>query len=165
MALKVDATPPSAPVVAGIGARSYLTTAIPKAGGVTCSASDPTSGISACAVTGYSPAAGTHTLTATATDAAGWTSASTLTYSVVKPRAIATLRLPKKLTRSRLAGAGLTLSLQVAAGSTELAVTLVARGASPAGTRRVITLATLTRRVSAGTAQLRLALTPKALGG
>jgi hypothetical protein len=163
VALKVDATPPSAPIVAGIGARSYLTTAIPKAGDVTCSASDPTSGISACSVAGYSSAAGAHTLTATATDAAGWTSATTLIYTVVKPRAIATLRLTRKLTRTRLADTGLTLSLQAAAGSTRITVTLVARGSSLAGTRRVTTLATLSRRVSAGPAQLRLALSPKAL--
>ncbi len=49
---------------------------------ISCSASDPTSGVASCSVGGYSTAVGTHTLTATAVNGAGLTSSSTLTYTV-----------------------------------------------------------------------------------
>ena len=48
----------------------------------TCSSSDTVSGLAHCHVTGHNTAAGTHTLTATATDNAGRTSTSELTYTV-----------------------------------------------------------------------------------
>ncbi|MDP9397075.1 MAG: PxKF domain-containing protein [Actinomycetota bacterium] len=48
----------------------------------TCAASDATSGVRSCEVTGYSTAAGTHTLTARATDNAGRTGTATRTYTV-----------------------------------------------------------------------------------
>ncbi|MDV8148652.1 PxKF domain-containing protein [Arthrobacter sp. B10-11] len=48
----------------------------------TCTASDSGSGPAGCVVSGYSSLAGTHTLTATATDIAGRTSATTHTYTV-----------------------------------------------------------------------------------
>ncbi|MDP9476219.1 MAG: thrombospondin type 3 repeat-containing protein [Actinomycetota bacterium] len=48
----------------------------------TCTADDAVSGLKSCAVTGYSTAVGTHTLTATATDNAGRTATATRTYTV-----------------------------------------------------------------------------------
>jgi len=49
----------------------------------TCSASDDTSGVASCVVTGYSSAVGTHTLTATATDNAGNSDVATRSYTVL----------------------------------------------------------------------------------
>jgi hypothetical protein len=49
----------------------------------TCSASDATSGVASCVVTGYSSAVGTHTLTATATDNAGNSDVATRSYTVL----------------------------------------------------------------------------------
>jgi hypothetical protein len=50
----------------------------------TCDASDATSGVANCVVTGYSTALGTHTMTATATDHAGNSGSATVTYVVRK---------------------------------------------------------------------------------
>lgn len=77
-----DASPPSAPAIAGIAAQTFLPTTVPAASAISCSASDPTSGVASCAVGGYSAAVGTHTLTATAVNGGGLSSTSTLTYTV-----------------------------------------------------------------------------------
>lgn len=60
---------------------SYYFGSVPAA--PTCTADDAISGLASCAVTGYSAAVGTHTLTATATDNAGRTATETLSYSVL----------------------------------------------------------------------------------
>jgi hypothetical protein len=49
----------------------------------TCTADDAVSGLASCVVSGYSTAVGIHTMTATATDNAGRTSAITRSYSVL----------------------------------------------------------------------------------
>jgi hypothetical protein len=48
----------------------------------TCSGSDALSGLATCVISGYSGSAGTHTVTATATDNAGNTAAQSSTYTV-----------------------------------------------------------------------------------
>jgi hypothetical protein len=53
----------------------------------TCTATDATSGVASCVVTGYDTSAGSHTLTATATDNAGNSDATRLSYSVSAPTA------------------------------------------------------------------------------
>jgi hypothetical protein len=84
--IKVDRTAPVTPAFVGSPASGgyYFPTTVPAA--PTCTSSDATSGLIAldggCTVTGYSTAVGSHTLTATATDLAGNTSTSTLTYNV-----------------------------------------------------------------------------------
>jgi hypothetical protein len=59
---------------------SYVMGSVPAA--PTCSADDATSSVATCDVTGYSSAAGTHTMTATATDNAGHSTSVTRTYMV-----------------------------------------------------------------------------------
>ncbi|HEX3733872.1 MAG TPA: S8 family serine peptidase [Solirubrobacterales bacterium] len=81
--IKRDASPPAAPAIGGITAQTYPAPSVPRSSAVGCTASDPTSGIDSCVVTGYSAAVGTHTLTATATNGAGAQSTSGLTYKVV----------------------------------------------------------------------------------
>lgn len=79
---QIDTTAPTGVAFAGVltSGGSYLRNFVPAA--PTCTASDALSGLSSCAVTGYSTAAGTHTLTATATDVAGNQSTATLSYTV-----------------------------------------------------------------------------------
>ncbi len=62
---------------------TYWTTGVPAA--PTCAGSDALSGLAAtdgCVITGYSAAAGKHTVTATATDKAGNTASTSRTYTV-----------------------------------------------------------------------------------
>lgn len=49
----------------------------------TCTADGGVSGLASCVVTGWSTGVGEHTLVATATDGAGWTSTATRTYRVL----------------------------------------------------------------------------------
>ena len=96
--VKRDSSPPAAPLIGGISPKSYLPSALPSAGAITCVSADPTSGVAGCVVTGYSPAAGTHVLTATATNGAGLAATSTLAYTVARPLAISRLALGRGLT-------------------------------------------------------------------
>jgi hypothetical protein len=82
--VKVDTSPPSTPTFSGIQAISYKPSALPPQSAISCSSTDPDSGIASCVVTGYSAALGQHILTATATNNAGKTSTNTLTYTVAK---------------------------------------------------------------------------------
>lgn len=82
--VKLDATPPSALKFSGISARLYAISHLPRASAIHCSASDPTSGVAGCKVSGYSATKGKHKLTATATNNAGGTSTKALTYSAAK---------------------------------------------------------------------------------
>jgi hypothetical protein len=155
--LRRDSTPPAAPTIAGVAARTYSPRSLPRATALACRASDPTSGIDSCTVTGYGTATGRHTLTAVALNDAGLTSTSTLSYSVAKPAAISRLVLRRGLTLARLARSGAALKLRVASPGTHLAVSLVAR----VGTRR-IALGRLTKRAARGQVGLRVHITPKA---
>jgi hypothetical protein len=160
LTIKRDSTAPSAPAITGIGAKTYLPATLPKASAVHCTAADPTSGIAGCTVTGYGTAFGAHTLTATATNAAGLTTTTTLRFTVAKPVAIAHLRLAN-VKLARLRSSGLTLTIRVAAASTRVVVKLVATVPKAASTgTRSLTIGTLTRRnVGAGTHRFRIALT------
>jgi CSLREA domain-containing protein len=80
---KVDSTAPATPVFHAINAQSYPQASLPSQAGIFCTSSDQTSGLSGCVVTGYGTSLGPHQLLATATDRAGNTSTSTLTYTVV----------------------------------------------------------------------------------
>jgi hypothetical protein len=60
---------------------SYVFGSVPAA--PTCSATDAISGLAGCAVTGYSTAVGSHTMTATATDHAGRTASIVRRYTVL----------------------------------------------------------------------------------
>lgn len=81
--IKRDATAPTnilfGATVPADGGR-YFPTTVPT--GNDCTATDATSGLARCIVTGRSIAVGTHTLTATATDNAGNASTTTRTYNV-----------------------------------------------------------------------------------
>jgi hypothetical protein len=80
--LKVDLTDPAAPTFTGVEAKTYAIANIPAQAAIGCVSSDAGSGLLRCVVTGYSPLLGAHTLTALATDNAGRTSTSHLTYVV-----------------------------------------------------------------------------------
>lgn len=82
VSIKRDATAPTDVTFQGgpdDGAR-YFPSTVPVA--PTCTASDATSGLASCEVTGYSSDLGSHTLTATATDNAGNVSTTTASYIV-----------------------------------------------------------------------------------
>ncbi len=81
--IKRDATAPTVALVGGpADGASYYFGSVPAA--PTCSASDATSGLQgACSVSGYSPAVGPHTITASATDNAGNTGSDSHTYTVL----------------------------------------------------------------------------------
>jgi len=81
VSLKVDLSDPAVPTITGIDATAYPLN-VPPQSGIACTSSDAISGLQSCVVTGYSSAFGSHTLTATATDNAGRTRTSTLTYFV-----------------------------------------------------------------------------------
>ena len=79
----IDTTPPTKPTFDGItDGATYSPGTLPAQSSITCSATDALSGVTGCMVTGYSATLGPHTLTAKATDGAGNTATSTLTYSV-----------------------------------------------------------------------------------
>jgi hypothetical protein len=155
--VKRDSTPPSAPLIAGIAGKTYSPTALPQAGAIVCRATDPTSGVDSCTVTGYAAGTGRHKLTAVALNDAGLATTSSLTYAVVKPAAISRLELARGLTLTRLMRSGASLKVRVASPATRLAVSLVAR----IGTR-TITLGRLTKRASRGSVGIRVPVTPQA---
>jgi hypothetical protein len=155
--LRRDSTPPTPPVIGGIAPRTYTTATVPRAGGIACQATDATSGVERCTVTGYGAGAGRHRLTAVAVDDAGLTSTSTLAYSVVEPAAISRLVLAKGLTIERLRRSGAALSVRTASARTRLVVSLLARVG-----QRTIALGHITKRVQRGTSGVRVSITPSA---
>jgi len=80
--VKRDTVPPTVPTFRGIDASTYTPSTVPADAAVGCGATDATSGVGGCTVAGYDAAVGTHVLSATATDNAGLTSTSRLTYVV-----------------------------------------------------------------------------------
>jgi hypothetical protein len=80
--IDVDLTTPSVALVGGpANNTSYYFGSVPAA--PTCNASDVTSGLAACNVSGYSTAVGTHSVTATASDNAGNSASASATYTVL----------------------------------------------------------------------------------
>ena len=76
----IDGTPP---VFTGTNGQIYPVNSLPGPNAIGCTFSDATSGVKSCTVSGFSSTIGSHTLTVTATDNAGNTSApATLTYTV-----------------------------------------------------------------------------------
>jgi Subtilase family len=162
LTIKRDSTPPSAPTFTGIARRAYAKARLPARAAIACAASDPTSGVDRCAITGYETSAGAHVLTAVATNGAGLTSTSKLGYSVAKQAAITGFRLARHGTLTTLAGSGIRIRLKVAAPSTRLTLKLVARvpRASGSGTT-LITLGHVRRRVHSGVVHIKLRLTTR----
>jgi hypothetical protein len=78
----IDTKRPATPTFTGISGQIYPVNNLPGSGAVGCASSDATSGLKSCVVTGFSAAVGAHTLTATATDNAGLTNTSQLSYTV-----------------------------------------------------------------------------------
>jgi len=120
--IKRDATPPTPPSFTGIRAGAKLRK-LPAKSGITCTATDATSGVTSCVVSGYSKKPGKHTLTATATDESGLTSGSTLTYTF-RPPAASRLAIPKKQSLSSVLSSGLRCTLRTAERRTKLSATL-----------------------------------------
>ena len=155
--IKRDSTPPTTPVIAGLAHRTYETTDLPQNPALRCSASDPTSGVASCVVSGFKTSAGHHTLMAVAVNDAGLTTTTRLGYTVVKPAAISHLKLAHGLTLAKLARSGAPITVRVSTPSTRIAVTLAAH----LGTRTVV-LGHVTRRAAKGTVGLRITLTARA---
>ncbi len=161
--IKHDSSSPSAPAITQVTARSYTPAQLAAAGAVGCMSSDLTSGVTSCAVNGFSTALGAHTLTATATNGAGLTSTASLAYTVVPApvtgassvvaAAISALSAAKgRLRAANVAGGGLKATLAAASANTKLRVTVALRGRS---------IAALSRTVRKGTARLTIRLTPR----
>jgi hypothetical protein len=165
--IRRDSTPPTPPAITGVTAGvSYAAAKLPAASAIACTASDPTSGVGGCTVTGYSDAPGQHILTATATNGAGLISTSTLVYAVspaALPAAISGLRSATGLTLRRLVRTGMTVSVAVASAGTKLSLSLVAKVPKTKGRKaRTFALASLRKRSGPGTAELHLVLARKA---
>lgn len=146
--LKRDGSPPTRPSFSGISARHYTVGRAPRASSVRCQASDATSGVASCVVSGYSTRQGRHTITATATNGAGLRTTAKLTYTVSPPLAISALRAAKsRLAIASILSHGVGASLRAAGRRTRLKATLIAG-------RHVV--ATLERTVKAGKVSLHL---------
>ncbi|MEO9323355.1 family 78 glycoside hydrolase catalytic domain [Nocardioides sp. C4-1] len=118
--VKVDTVAPTAEIVGG-PAGTVRFGEVPAA--PTCQATDATSGVATCTVSGYAATVGAHVLTATATDRAGHSTTVTRDYTVVRGRQVIALTVPGGATFGDQA---VTVGAQSSAG---LPVTLVASGA------------------------------------
>jgi hypothetical protein len=174
LSVKRDSTAPSVPTIIGIAAQTYAAADLPDPAAIGCTASDETSGVAGCVVSGFGAAPGGHTLTATATDVAGLTTSSTLDYVVAAPpagpgpdltpsatkSAIGSLSTVAGTSLNAVAASGVPLTVLVATPATRLVVTLVARLPKVSGNgTQLVTLGTLTTRAGAGVAHLRVRLT------
>jgi hypothetical protein len=80
--VKRDASAPTGITFHGIK-KKYKNGKKPKKNKVSCTASDPTSGVTSCVISGFSKKKGKHTLTATATNGAGLTTTATFKYKIL----------------------------------------------------------------------------------
>ncbi len=183
VSVKRDSSPPTAPVFEGVSGQIYSPATVPAAAAIGCTASDPTSGIDSCTVSGYGASPGQHTLMAVATDDAGLTTTSTLTYTIskssstaptdpgaphgpsapggpgTKPVAISRLTLRTHRTLAALMRSGIPIALHVSESATRIVVRLVARVPKASGRgNRFIPLGGTTRTVGEGTVRLRIRL-------
>lgn len=152
--VKRDSAAPARPSFTGIAATTYRDDKLPAERAVGCRSSDPTSGVAACVVSGYSSAAGTHTLTARATDNAGLASSATLRYTVkdvTAPRITAaslsntTFRVRRNARAAARAKAGTTVRFRLSERG-KATVTIQKRGRR----NRYETLRSFARQGSAG---------------
>lgn len=160
LTLKRDSSPPPAPTFSGIAPRSYTAAQLPAAGAVSCAASDPTSGVTGCAVSGYAATVGAHTLTARATNGAGLTSTTTLAYTVLAPPPPPPVRGAISALRTSKGGAkvgdvlrsGASASLLAAGAKTSLKASVTLRGRD---------VGALTKAVGPGKVTLKIGLSTK----
>jgi Subtilase family len=128
--IKRDASPPTNISFQGIAAKSYSLANLPKKSKVKCTATDPTSGLTSCAVSGYSSKPGKHKLTATATNGAGLTATKTLSYTVLG--SVSGLKVQKTISLHQLLGAGLPVQFTVGAPGTKVSITITATSVTSA---------------------------------
>ena len=116
--VRLDRTAPTVELVGGPRGTVLFGT-VPAA--PTCDASDATSGLLSCVVSGYSTAVGTHELVATATDQAGNVARATRSYTVA-PYTLLGFYQPVDMDVVNTAKAGSTIPLrfEVLRGATEL---------------------------------------------
>lgn len=120
---KIDTAAPTTPTFIGGPGTSYYFGSDPAA--PTCTATDATSGLASCVVTGGGTTVGTHTYTATATDHAGHTSTAKHTYTVL-PWATKGYFAPVDMSgvwNSVKGGSTVPMKYEVFAGDTELTST------------------------------------------
>lgn len=117
--VKVDTVAPTAEIAGGPDGTLRFGE-VPAA--PTCQATDATSGVASCTVSGYAATVGAHVLTGTATDRAGHSTTVTRGYTVVRGRQVIALTVPGGATFGDQA---VTVGAQSSAG---LPVTLVASG-------------------------------------
>jgi hypothetical protein len=134
LTVKRDASPPTGLTITGIAAKTYTPANLPKLSSIHCNASDPTSGIASCALSGFSRSRGSHKLTATATDGAALTSTKSLTYKVAP---IAGISVARTIKLGKLISSGLPVQLNVDKG-TKLSIKVTATSATPAAARSVV---------------------------
>ncbi len=155
--IKRDTQPPSAPTFSGIRPGAKLKK-LPAQSAITCTATDATSGLSSCVVTGYSKKPGKHTLTATATDESGLTSTSALTYDF-RPPAASKLAILKKQSLASVLRSGLRCTLRTAERRTKLTAVLKSGsailGRKTTKSKRAGKMTLKIRLTAAGASQLR----------
>lgn len=128
--IKRDASPPSNITFQGIAAKSYSLANLPKKSNVKCTATDPTSGLANCTVSGYSAKPGKHKLTATATNGAGLTATQTLSYTVLG--SVSALKVQRNISLHQLIGAGLPVRFTVGAPGTRISIAITATSVTSA---------------------------------
>jgi hypothetical protein len=125
-----DATPPSPPAFTGIRPGAKLKKLPRKVG---CQSTDATSGIASCTTGRLSRKPGRHRLLATATDVAGLTSLSSLTYTF-RPPAASRLAIPKNQSLTSVRSSGLRCTLRTAERRTKVTAILKS-GSTVLGTK------------------------------
>lgn len=119
--IKLDKTPPSVSLVGGPAeGASYVWGSVPAA--PTCDATDATSGVNAsgCVVQGYSTAVGAHTIYGNATDHAGNSNSTSISYIVTAWTALGFYAPANDALNTVKAGATVPLKFELFAGSTEI---------------------------------------------
>ncbi|HJP89346.1 MAG TPA: PxKF domain-containing protein [Candidatus Limnocylindrales bacterium] len=119
--VRVDLTAPGSIAFTGGGLTnggSYVFGSVP-AGPFACTASDAVSGLASCVVSGYSTVVGPHTITAVATDVAGNSASTTLSYTVLPWTLVGFSGASMTSMNQAKAGSSVNLKFQVFAGSVE----------------------------------------------
>jgi hypothetical protein len=146
--IKRDASPPTTPSFTGIKTGTFNAKRLPGKSRVRCTATDPTSGVDSCKVTGFSRRPGRHTLKAVATDDAGLTSTARLRYRV-RAAAARGLHVSRRIPLFSLRASGLPFSVAVRVKPTRLVGRLLSHG-------KVV--GRVSKRAGKGTSHLRVRL-------